>query len=135
MELVPRNIVSEVFPLLALLAACSWLLWQRYGPGIADRRALRTVRTKMHRMAAIALAELQPTYSDIARRVQRVVTLVPATQRHQVRVALENMYRDLFSVLIADRTPEPITDHTRNRLAEIDRRLRETELLVLLADD
>ncbi len=31
-------------------------------------------------------------------------------QRHQVRLTLENMYRDLFSVLLADTTPEPITN-------------------------
>jgi len=88
----------------------------------------------MQRMADIAPAELQPTYTDMARRVQRVVMLVPAQQRHHVRLALEDIYNDLFSVLIADTTPEPITNYTRNRLAEIDRRLRDTELRILVDD-
>lgn len=125
----------ELLPFVALIVGCSWLVWQHYAPGLADRHALRTVRIKMHRMADIAPAALQSTYSDIARRVQRIVTLVPAPQRHQVRLALEDIYHDLLRVLLADRTPEPITDYTRNRLAEIDRRLHETELHVLLADD
>lgn len=125
----------ELRPVLVVIVGCSWLVWQHYGPGLADRRALRTVRIKTRRMADIAPAELQPTYNDMARRVQRVVTLVPPTQRHQVRVALEDIYHDLLRVLLADRTPEPITDYTRNRLAEIDRRLHDTELLTLVEDD
>ncbi len=125
----------DILPLFARIAGWSWLLSQRYGPSIADWRALRTVRRKAHLLAEIAPAESQPTYSDIARRVQRIVTLVPATQRHHVWLALEDMYNDLFRVLFADTTPDPITDYTRNRLVEIDRRLRDTELHMLLADD
>lgn len=125
----------EMLSLLALLVGCSWLVWQRYAPGIADRHALRTVRIKTRRMADIAPAALQPTYTDMARRIQRIVTLVPAPQRHQVRLALEDIYHDLLRVLLADKTPEPITNYTRNRLAEIDRRLRDTELLTLVEED
>lgn len=125
----------ELLPVLVLIMGCSWLLWQRYLPGLADRLALRTLRIKTRRMADIAPAALQPTYSDMARRVQRVVPRVPANQRHQVRLALEDIYNDLLRVLLADTTPDPIIDYTHNRLAGIDRRLRDTEVLVLRADE
>jgi hypothetical protein len=124
-----------MLPLLALIGGCSWLLWQCYSSGIADWHALRTIRRKTHLLAEIAPAELQPTYTDIARRIQRVVRFVPTTQRHEVRLVLEHVYQDLFSVLLADTTPDPMTEYTRNRLAGIDRRLRDTERHIVLSNE